>query len=183
MTRLLVVLAMFAVLAVQGCAPTGRPVSGDAVPGRVEGFLTATVEVRPYSADEMAIPTIREAVRNCERSRRSGCRERRGPGERRTTFTRGADRHAVAVFRNSGLTPGAAFDRTCRLAGPDGAVAEELRFSETVPLSATRHATNTTTCGFELKPGMPAGRWTVAYAVNGATASTLGFDLVSPGGG
>src|SRR5262245_21102906 len=93
---------VFAALWLVGCATTQAPVLGSS-PQLVTVSLGSELSFRPYTADELALPVIRDSIARCERQKQPRCRDHIIGLEPRTTFTRSRDTTVVVLVTLKGL--------------------------------------------------------------------------------
>ena len=114
-------------------APPPVPSAIGAQPGFVEGTLTSGLRSRPFTAEELADPVARSIVEQCERAGGAGCREKDTPETPRRRFVKGVDPRVIALFRLRRLTPGASYEKVCRVLDPFGSVVMTMRSTLTMP--------------------------------------------------
>ena len=169
-------------LLVAGCGaghqrPGAQPVVASAT-------LTSALVYRPLTAERLADPGMRAAVEQCERTGKDHCREYAVPGEKRQSFTKGADPKVVATFVVGGTRPGLLV-AGCNFIGPAGITEGTVDIPGiTVPPGLPPSQTLTLTCPMELLPTTPTGTWRVELSLNGQRVSVLPFAVLagaSPG--
>lgn len=151
--------------------------------GKVVSFLTATTTSRPYTAKELADPNLRAVIENCERQAVADCRMADEDGPPQTSFTPGADRQAIAVFKLSHLSAGGSYEATCRFTAPDHDGPYEFHYATTIGQARPDpEVTLTLRCRVNLGMNMPRGTWRVMLEVNGRSEGELQFDVLPAGG-
>jgi hypothetical protein len=151
------------------------PISGGAFPQSIEGVLFAAVSHRPYTAEELADPSIRLIIDQCQRNGEADCQSVSTPFDQRRSFVRGLDQKVFAYFSLRGLLAGAAYDLRCLFLDPTESSVTVLRAVYTIPPekpNLTRY------CSMALPPTALIGEWAVQLYVNGEPAFVLRFEVL-----
>lgn len=151
-----------------------------APPQTIGVILTSGVATRPYTAEELAIPALRESIRLCQRRGRKNCDVKRSAVEDLREFNRAAHSELIALVQLSGLQENRSYEVELKLYNPDSDLARRVAFSQST--STAWHPSYALDYWFNWKASKPAwwwlGRWRIEVLVNGRLEAERSFHVV-----
>lgn len=146
-------------------------------PDMVTVFLTSAVNREPYSAEELANPTIQEIIEQCETKQWSNCRMHSTPVDDRRVFDPDKHNEVIAYIILGGLQPNHRYRVEGRIINPHGEQISRLSMDGTT----TAHWLPSYVLDYSLHwAPVPreTGTWRIDIFINGQAETSRTFKVV-----
>lgn len=159
---------------IAACAAPGAPPQG------VRIALTSSVETRPYTAEELAHPAMRQMMELCKTGGWGDCDTRTVPVDDRNEFDRTVDGGVNIFIELTGLQPDSIYRIELKVYNPNGDLTGRVSLSRSTPriwqplhaIQFLGHWAPVNQASWQL------GRWRIEVFVNGRLEVERSFDVV-----